>query len=116
MVTTLDDLDLTQAKAFALEPHELDELLGTLDASLTTSLQQLRMPTSEDDFLRGLHDLKGYLGLVASPELCAQMQALYAQARASTPATACPLPASLVSRLEVLQQRLSAYRAGIIQP
>lgn len=50
MVTTLDDLDLTQAKAFALDPHELDELLGTLDASLTTSLQQLRMPTSEDDF------------------------------------------------------------------
>ncbi|MEY3914176.1 MAG: hypothetical protein RL509_2220 [Pseudomonadota bacterium] len=35
MVSPSDDLDLTQAQAYALQPDELAELLGTVDDSLS---------------------------------------------------------------------------------
>lgn len=114
METSFDDLDLSQAQAFALQSRELDALLETLDASLTASLRQLRSPTCADDLLRALHDLKGYLGLVAKPELCVLVQAVYAQARLATDGACAVIPAPVLVRLEMLQQRLAAYRAGII--
>ncbi len=114
MVSPSNDLDLTQATAYALQPAELAELLGTVDASLTASLVLLRTPADLPSLHRSLHDVKGYLGLVASGGLCelvvqADLAARQGHGEASRQAVQALLP-----RLERLHSALQVYRAGII--
>lgn len=114
MVPSPDDLDLTQAQAYALQPAELAELLGTVLSSLTASLFLLRSADDVPGLLRCLHDLKGYLGLVAASALTALVDQAHGLARQGQQAAARELLEVLIPRLERLQIALEAYRAGII--
>ena len=109
-----DDLDLTQAHAFALQPDDLVELLGTVDTSLTASLLLLQTASDAQALHRALHDLKGYVGLVAGSELCQQVHQANSLAGQGHAAPAQQLVQSLVPRLQRIQTSLQAYRAGII--
>jgi HPt (histidine-containing phosphotransfer) domain-containing protein len=114
MVSPSDDLDLTQARAYALQPAELAELLGTVDASLTLSLSLLRAPPDMPSLHRALHDVKGYVGLVASGALCELVQQADQAARQEKVENAHESLQALIPRLERLQTALEGYRAGII--
>ncbi len=114
MVSPFDDLDLTQAQAYALQVADLTELLGSVDLSLTTSLSQLQSAADLPTLHRCLHDLKGYLGLVASVSLCELSRQADQQARLGQGAATQESLGTLIPRLERLQQGLQVYRAGII--
>ena len=109
-----DDLDLTQAQSFALEPHDLADLLGTVEVSLSSSLEQLHSPLDAHHLHRALHDLKGYLGLVAVSGLCQRVQEADQAARLGLVSDAQAQLVPLIPRLERLQEAVRAYRAGII--
>lgn len=130
MVSPSDDLDLTQAQAFALQASELAELLQTVADSLTASLARLNpVPDSvadlESDLTadltadpsglhQTLHDLKGYLGLVASATLCQQVRLADEAARHGHENEALSLLTPLIPRLQALEASVRDYRAGII--
>jgi HPt (histidine-containing phosphotransfer) domain-containing protein len=114
MVPPSDDLDLTQAQAYALQPADLAELLGTVQSSLTATLLLLRTAADVPGLLSCLHDLKGYLGLVAAPVLTDLVQQAHGLARQGQRASTRELLEVLIPRLERLQIALDAYRAGII--
>jgi hypothetical protein len=114
MVPPSDDLDLSQAQAYALQPADLAELLGTVQASLSASLALLRTPADMPSLHRCLHDVKGYLGLTASAPLCQLVQQADLAARQGHESQASDLVRLIVPRLEGLQSALQAYRAGII--
>ena len=109
-----DDLDLTQAQAFALQVRDLNELLGTVDDSLSITLARLQTNLTTEDLHRTLHDLKGYLGLVAGASLCQLVQEADHAARLGHAEQALDLIQPLIPRLVRLQVSLRAYRAGII--
>ena len=114
MVSPLDDLDLTQAHAYALQPADLLELLATVEASLAVSVNVLSSPSSWPDLQRALHDLNGYLGLVASTELTQLIQEADLAARHGDEARCRHLLLPLVPRLEHLRSSVQVYRTGII--
>jgi HPt (histidine-containing phosphotransfer) domain-containing protein len=114
MVPPFDDLDLSQAQAFALQPRDLAELLVTVDNSLSQSLHHLLSTSDVQALHRTLHDLKGYLGLVASASLTDLVAQADQAARLGSLSQVLPLLPPLMSRLADLQTRLRAYQAGII--
>ncbi len=113
MRSSADDLDLTQAHAYALQPADLAVLLGTVDTSLSASLSLLQEPADLSTLHRTLHDLKGYLGLVASSALCERVQQADLLAREGQASTHEHVR-MLIPRLKGLQRALQVYRAGII--
>ncbi|MEY2657325.1 MAG: hypothetical protein EBS37_09970 [Betaproteobacteria bacterium] len=114
MVSPSDDLDLTQAQAYALQPAELAELLGTVDVSLSLSLSQLRATSDLPSLHRALHDVKGYVGLVASGALCELVLQTDQSARQDMAEPTRESLQALIPRLERLQRAVKDYRAGII--
>jgi hypothetical protein len=114
MVSPSTDLDLTQAQAFALTPGDLAELLGTVVDSLSHTLTCLRPPTDLSQLHRTLHDLKGYLGLVASPGLCHSIQQADHWARQGDMSEALTIMRPVIPRLQGLLEDLRSHRAGII--
>ena len=114
MVSPSDDLDLTQAQAYALQASDLAELLDSVDVSLTASLAQLQSAADLTSLHRCLHDLKGYLGLVAKVALCELAQQADLHARQGHDSATQDVLGALVPRLERLHKALQAYRAGII--
>jgi HPt (histidine-containing phosphotransfer) domain-containing protein len=109
-----DDLDLTQAQAFALQARDLADLLDTVDQSLSASVAHLQEATDAEVLHHTLHDLKGYLGLVAVTGLCVPVQQADQAARQGHVTQALDLVRRLIPRLLRLQLALRAYRAGII--
>ena len=114
MLSPPDDLDLTQAQSFALEPRDLADLLGTVEDSLSFSLELLQTTADAQRLHRALHDLKGYLGLVAVSGLCQLVQQADQAARLGHLSEATAQLVPLIPRLERLQGSVRAYRAGII--
>jgi hypothetical protein len=114
MVSPSTDLDLTQAQAFALQASDLAELLGTVVDSLSHTLMCLQAPTGPVHLHRTLHDLKGYLGLVASPGLCQRVQQADQWARQGNVTEALNIMRPVIPRLQVLLEDLRSHRAGII--
>ena len=114
MAPTSDDLDLTQAQAFALEPRDLAELLGTVEASLQASTRVLQVTRDAAGLHRCLHDLKGYLGLVATPDLCGVVREADNAARSGQLALCHAHVVEIMPRLQALLTAVQTYRAGII--
>jgi HPt (histidine-containing phosphotransfer) domain-containing protein len=85
-----------------------------VDDSLSVSLQSLRQCDEAQPLHLALHDLKGYLGMVAAPELTDWVKAADQLARSGQLSEALAQLAPLLPRLQALQACLRAYRAGII--
>jgi len=114
MAAPHDDLDLTQAQAFALQPAELAELLATVEQSLRATCLRLQACTEEDELHRSLHDLKGYLGLVTGPALCEWVQRADRLARQGRLEDARAELAGILPRLQSLESAVGRHRTGII--
>ena len=114
MASTPTDLDLSQAQAFAMKPLELAELLGTVVHSLQSSQAVLGACTDVAGLHRALHDLKGYLGLVAGSDLCSAVRRADEAAREGQLDACRSVLDQIIPRLEALLIEVRTYRAGII--
>ena len=108
-----DDLDLGQARAYALDTESLELLVNSYGQSLDQSLcdlQALRQSDELTDWQRVLHALKGYIGLMAGPalrDLVANTEALSRQG----PSSALRAQVALLEpRLQALRSRLQGQR------
>jgi len=89
-------------------------LLGTVEDSLSHTLAGLQAPIDPTHLHRTLHDLKGYLGLVAGPGLCQWVQQADQWARQGNVTEALNIMRPVIPRLQVLLEDLRSHRAGII--
>lgn len=109
MATETNDLNLEQARAYALDDDALSQLVSSFERSLADSLESLRtlMQTPDPEtLLRTLHDLKGFIGLLSGASLRQLVADIEQHSRQQ------PLAATL-QRLGPLCNRLQALLAAV---
>jgi HPt (histidine-containing phosphotransfer) domain-containing protein len=113
-MSTTPFLDLSRAKAFALEADQMRELVVTFEQSLAQEIAVIQAGLVAQDALKvehALHALKGFMPLFAVESLSQAMTDLYKTSREQALSVTGPAFTALVPSLEALLVEVRAWLA-----